>query len=60
MNQLLDGLKALLGGLLLVAGAWHLFGLTAWLAKSSGSRHTRRRVTQSQNDPVRNVPIEPR
>jgi hypothetical protein len=62
MNQATAVLKAMLAAFLAVLGLWHLFGsaFSKWLADGGSRREMRRRRAQAQNDPSRNVPIDPR
>ena len=54
--------KSLVAAILAVGTLWHLFGkvLSNWMSDDASSRERRRRRAQAQNDPSRNVPIDPR
>jgi hypothetical protein len=54
-------LKAAFAAFLALGGLWHLFGpsLGKRLTNGGRDRRTRRRPTRAQNDPSRNVPIDP-
>ena len=61
MNVGVEVAKSTLAAFLTVVGFLHLYGwLRHRIVKGGGSRQARRRRDQAQNDPTRNVPIDPR
>ncbi len=61
MNLGVEVAKSTLAAFLTLGGLLHFFWwLRNRIAKGGGRRQARRRRVQAQNDPTRNVPIDPR
>jgi len=62
VNEVVAMGKAVLAAFLAALGFWHLFGpaVSKRLANDGHSHQRRRRRAEAQNDPMRNVRIDPR
>ena len=61
MNEVVAVGKAVLAAFLAALGFWHLFGPAIGKRLADGQSHqSRRNRPRAQNDPMRNVRIDPR